>query len=156
MDSTVKVGLPVFTIHGNHDDPSGADNLSAVDVLSRGKLLNYFGKLARCPAPLCALSPKEQDRVAVVPRNRTVWLSVVQAHLARVQGHAAALPICMPASSVPCTVACMVMDGACGACKRSAFPSHWLRLDSQGLRFGLADMIVYSWPLRISHASAVI
>ena len=39
-----QVGLPVFTIHGNHDDPSGADNLSAVDVLSTCKLLNYFGK----------------------------------------------------------------------------------------------------------------
>lgn len=38
------MGLPVFTIHGNHDDPSGADNLSAVDVLSTCKLLNYFGK----------------------------------------------------------------------------------------------------------------
>ncbi|CAK0786238.1 hypothetical protein CVIRNUC_009451 [Coccomyxa viridis] len=38
------VGLPVFTIHGNHDDPSGADNLSAVDVLSTCKLVNYFGK----------------------------------------------------------------------------------------------------------------
>ena len=38
------MGLPVFTIHGNHDDPSGADNLSAVDVLSTCKLVNYFGK----------------------------------------------------------------------------------------------------------------
>ena len=38
------VGLPVFTIHGNHDDPAGADNLSAVDVLSSCKLVNYFGK----------------------------------------------------------------------------------------------------------------
>ena len=42
-----QVGLPVFTIHGNHDDPSGADNLSAVDVLSTCKLVNYFGKTVR-------------------------------------------------------------------------------------------------------------
>ncbi len=42
-----QVGLPVFTIHGNHDDPSGADNLSAVDVLSTCKLLNYFGKMVK-------------------------------------------------------------------------------------------------------------
>ena len=34
----------MFTIHGNHDDPSGADNLSAVDVLSTCALVNYFGK----------------------------------------------------------------------------------------------------------------
>eukprot|EP00884_Botryococcus_braunii_P018650 jgi/Botrbrau1/5469/Bobra.27_1s0019.2 len=39
------VGLPVFTIHGNHDDPTGADNLSAVDLLSKANLVNYFGKL---------------------------------------------------------------------------------------------------------------
>lgn len=41
------VGLPVFTIHGNHDDPSGADNLSAVDLLSKANLVNYFGKQVR-------------------------------------------------------------------------------------------------------------
>ena len=41
------VGLPVFTIHGNHDDPAGVDNLSAVDLLSSAGLVNYFGKTAR-------------------------------------------------------------------------------------------------------------
>ena len=35
----------MLTIHGNHDDPSGADNLSAVDILSGSRLINYFGKL---------------------------------------------------------------------------------------------------------------
>lgn len=44
-DPTVNIGLPVLTIHGNHDDPSGAENLSAVDMLSACKLVNYFGKL---------------------------------------------------------------------------------------------------------------
>jgi hypothetical protein len=43
-DSRLSVGLPVFTIHGNHDDPTGADNLSAVDILSTCGLVNYFGK----------------------------------------------------------------------------------------------------------------
>jgi double-strand break repair protein MRE11 len=43
----LNVGLPVFTIHGNHDDPSGADNLSAVDLLSACGLVNYFGKVVR-------------------------------------------------------------------------------------------------------------
>ncbi len=32
------------TQHGNHDDPSGVDNLSAVDILSSCGLVNYFGK----------------------------------------------------------------------------------------------------------------
>ncbi|KAK9918573.1 hypothetical protein WJX75_005079 [Coccomyxa subellipsoidea] len=43
-NNSYSVGLPVFTIHGNHDDPSGVDNLSAVDVLSTCNLVNYFGK----------------------------------------------------------------------------------------------------------------
>jgi double-strand break repair protein MRE11 len=43
----LNVGLPVFTIHGNHDDPAGTDNLSAVDMLSAAGLLNYFGKVVR-------------------------------------------------------------------------------------------------------------
>jgi double-strand break repair protein MRE11 len=34
----------VFTIHGNHDDPAGIDNLSAVDILAAANLVNYFGK----------------------------------------------------------------------------------------------------------------
>ena len=33
-----------MTIHGNHDDPSGQDSLSAVDILSSCNLVNYFGK----------------------------------------------------------------------------------------------------------------
>lgn len=43
-DPNFNVSLPVFTIHGNHDDPAGAENLSAVDILSTSKLVNYFGK----------------------------------------------------------------------------------------------------------------
>lgn len=44
-NSNYNIGLPVFTIHGNHDDPGGTENLSAVDILSTGALLNYFGKV---------------------------------------------------------------------------------------------------------------
>ncbi|GAX85793.1 hypothetical protein CEUSTIGMA_g13208.t1 [Chlamydomonas eustigma] len=44
LDPNLNVGMPIFTIHGNHDDPSGSDNLSAVDILSSCKLVNYFGK----------------------------------------------------------------------------------------------------------------
>jgi len=42
----VNVGLPVFSIHGNHDDPAGEANLSAMDILSSAGLVNYFGKHA--------------------------------------------------------------------------------------------------------------
>lgn len=47
-DPDINIGLPVFTIHGNHDDPAGADNLSAVDLVSSCGLVNYFGKVVRC------------------------------------------------------------------------------------------------------------
>ncbi|CAI5509648.1 unnamed protein product, partial [Closterium sp. Naga37s-1] len=43
-DEHYNVGMPVFTVHGNHDDPAGIDNLSAVDILSSCNLVNYFGK----------------------------------------------------------------------------------------------------------------
>ncbi|XP_054789530.1 double-strand break repair protein MRE11-like [Prosopis cineraria] len=43
-DPHFNVGLPIFSIHGNHDDPAGVDNLSAVDILSACNLVNYFGK----------------------------------------------------------------------------------------------------------------
>lgn len=39
----------MFTIHGNHDDPTGSDNLSAVDLLSTCSLVNYFGKTVLDP-----------------------------------------------------------------------------------------------------------
>ena len=43
-DEHLNVKLPVFCIHGNHDDPTGADHHSALDVLSSAQLVNYFGK----------------------------------------------------------------------------------------------------------------
>lgn len=38
--------MPIFVIHGNHDDPSGDGNLSPIDILSTAGLVNYFGKTA--------------------------------------------------------------------------------------------------------------
>ena len=43
-DPNFNVALPVFSIHGNHDDPSGDANLAALDILSAAGLVNYFGK----------------------------------------------------------------------------------------------------------------
>lgn len=43
-DPNFNVALPVFMIHGNHDDPTGEGNLSAIDLLSTAGLVNYFGK----------------------------------------------------------------------------------------------------------------
>ncbi|KAJ8035341.1 Double-strand break repair protein MRE11 [Holothuria leucospilota] len=35
---------PVFSIHGNHDNPAGVGNLCELDVLSEAGLINHFGK----------------------------------------------------------------------------------------------------------------
>lgn len=43
-DPNYNVALPVFAIHGNHDDPTGEGNLSSIDLLATAGLLNYFGK----------------------------------------------------------------------------------------------------------------
>ena len=44
QDANLNVSLPVFAIHGNHDDPVGEHALSALDLLSSAGLINYFGK----------------------------------------------------------------------------------------------------------------
>ncbi|EPQ28093.1 uncharacterized protein PFL1_04420 [Pseudozyma flocculosa PF-1] len=47
-DQNLNVSIPVFSIHGNHDDPQGTGEtgaLSALDLLSVSGLINYFGKV---------------------------------------------------------------------------------------------------------------
>ncbi|KAL4973299.1 Mre11 DNA-binding presumed domain-containing protein [Aspergillus desertorum] len=43
-DLDINVGIPIFSIHGNHDDPSGEGHLAALDILQVSGLLNYFGR----------------------------------------------------------------------------------------------------------------
>ncbi|CRK89813.1 CLUMA_CG003472, isoform A [Clunio marinus] len=43
-DLNLNVAIPVFSIHGNHDDMSGTGRLSALDLLSSAGFLNYIGK----------------------------------------------------------------------------------------------------------------
>ncbi|GAM24521.1 hypothetical protein SAMD00019534_076960 [Acytostelium subglobosum LB1] len=43
-DPNFNISLPVFSIHGNHDDPTGEGGLAALDLLSVSNLVNYFGK----------------------------------------------------------------------------------------------------------------
>ncbi|KAJ3270534.1 Double-strand break repair protein mre11a [Terramyces sp. JEL0728] len=47
QDPNFNVKIPIFSIHGNHDDPSGDGNLCALDILSVSGLINYFGKQAQ-------------------------------------------------------------------------------------------------------------
>lgn len=43
-DPNLNISIPIFTIHGNHDDPTGPGNLSVINLLSVAGLVNYFGK----------------------------------------------------------------------------------------------------------------
>ena len=44
LDENLNIQLPIFSIHGNHDDPNGKDGFSVLDTLSTTGLINYFGK----------------------------------------------------------------------------------------------------------------
>ncbi|KAH9036833.1 Metallo-dependent phosphatase-like protein [Lactarius pseudohatsudake] len=63
-DSNLNVATPVFSIHGNHDDPQGAGPegaLCALDMLSAAGLVNYIGKVE------LPLSDIPADGIAVRP-----------------------------------------------------------------------------------------
>jgi len=44
LDPNYNIAIPVFSVHGNHDDPAGQGNYSSMDLLHAAGLLNYFGK----------------------------------------------------------------------------------------------------------------
>lgn len=54
-DPDINVAIPCFSIHGNHDDPTGDGHFCSLDLLQVSGLLNYFG---RTP---------ESDNIAVKP-----------------------------------------------------------------------------------------
>lgn len=43
-DQNLNVGIPIFSIHGNHDDVNGQGRLSSMNILSSVGYINYFGK----------------------------------------------------------------------------------------------------------------
>ncbi|EDQ89665.1 uncharacterized protein MONBRDRAFT_25241 [Monosiga brevicollis MX1] len=54
-DPNYNVSLPVFSIHGNHDDPQGDAGLCALDLLSSANVINHFGQVM------------DLDKIHVVP-----------------------------------------------------------------------------------------
>ena len=44
-DPDINVAIPVFSIHGNHDDPTGEGYLCALDILQVSGLINYIGRI---------------------------------------------------------------------------------------------------------------
>eukprot|EP01129_Flabellula_baltica_P005317 TRINITY_DN1916_c0_g1_i1.p1 TRINITY_DN1916_c0_g1~~TRINITY_DN1916_c0_g1_i1.p1 ORF type:complete len:658 (+),score=153.95 TRINITY_DN1916_c0_g1_i1:29-2002(+) len=46
-DPNFNIAIPIFVIHGNHDDPTGDASLSALDILGISNFVNYFGKCTK-------------------------------------------------------------------------------------------------------------
>ncbi|XP_063286731.1 double-strand break repair protein MRE11 [Pelobates fuscus] len=44
QDNNLNICIPAFSVHGNHDDPTGADALCALDLVSCAGLVNHFGR----------------------------------------------------------------------------------------------------------------
>ncbi|ROV97347.1 hypothetical protein VMCG_06884 [Cytospora schulzeri] len=44
-DPDMNISIPVFSIHGNHDDPSGDGHFCTLDLLQVAGLVNYFGRV---------------------------------------------------------------------------------------------------------------
>jgi double-strand break repair protein MRE11 len=44
-DPDINVAIPVFSIHGNHDDPTGDGHYCSLDLLQVSGLLNYIGRI---------------------------------------------------------------------------------------------------------------
>ena len=45
MDMNLNIALPIFSVHGNHDDPCGIGGYSSLDNLHTAGLVNYFGRV---------------------------------------------------------------------------------------------------------------
>ncbi|KAL2256230.1 hypothetical protein VTK26DRAFT_1965 [Humicola hyalothermophila] len=45
QDPDINISIPVFSIHGNHDDPSGDGHYCSLDLLQMAGLVNYFGRV---------------------------------------------------------------------------------------------------------------
>lgn len=44
-DPDINVAIPAFSIHGNHDDPTGDGHYCSLDLLQVSGLLNYIGRI---------------------------------------------------------------------------------------------------------------
>ncbi|EON96752.1 putative dna repair protein rad32 protein [Phaeoacremonium minimum UCRPA7] len=44
-DPDMNISIPVFSIHGNHDDPSGDGHYCSLDLLQVAGLVNYYGRI---------------------------------------------------------------------------------------------------------------
>ncbi|KAH6656682.1 Metallo-dependent phosphatase-like protein [Truncatella angustata] len=66
-DPDINVSIPVFSIHGNHDDPSGEGAFCPLDILQVAGLVNYFGRVPEADNPQAKpiLLQKGQTKLAL-------------------------------------------------------------------------------------------
>lgn len=66
-DPDINVAIPVFSIHGNHDDPSGEGAFCPLDILQVAGLVNYFGRVPEVDRPVAKplLLQKGQTKLAL-------------------------------------------------------------------------------------------
>ena len=105
------VEIPVFIIHGNHDDPSGFENFSSIDIFSN-KEMNYFGKVnnyekfdllpilfikGKTKIALYGIGYIKDERLFLALQNKKVnfhrpedyksWFNILIVHQNRFKGH---------------------------------------------------------------------
>ncbi|KAI1857910.1 hypothetical protein JX265_010940 [Neoarthrinium moseri] len=66
-DPDINISIPVFSIHGNHDDPSGDGAFCPLDILQCAGLVNYFGRIPEADNPQAkpVLLQKGQTKLAL-------------------------------------------------------------------------------------------
>lgn len=110
-NENLSIELPIFIIHGNHDDPSGFENFSSIDIFS-GCELNYFGKVSNyeefdlypilfvkgdTKIALYGIGNLKDERLYLALQNKKVdfhrpqdyknWFNILIVHQNRFKGH---------------------------------------------------------------------
>ena len=110
-NENLSIALPIFIIHGNHDDPSGLENFSSIDIYS-GKEVNYFGKInnyeefelypilfvkGETKVAVYGIGNLKDERLYIALQNRKVnfnrpedyknWFNILVVHQNRFKGH---------------------------------------------------------------------
>lgn len=110
-NENLSVEVPIFIIHGNHDDPSGFENFSSIDIFSN-KEVNYFGKInnyekfdlypilfvkGNTKIALYGIGSIKDERLYLALQNKNVnfhrpddfknWFNILIVHQNRFKGH---------------------------------------------------------------------
>lgn len=110
-NTNLSIDLPIFTIHGNHDYPSGIENLSPLEYFAK-KELNYFGRVDnvekfdlfpilfsknQTKISLYGIGSMKDERLYLALQNKRVnfhrpndyqnWFNILVVHQNRFKGH---------------------------------------------------------------------